>query len=99
MTFSDDDNPELAEGIDLARIEKAVREILVAIGEDPDREGLQRTPQRVARMYEEVFSGLRVDPAQYLTTTFDACHDEMVMVPDIPLASLFEHHLIPYLGH
>jgi GTP cyclohydrolase IA len=87
------------EGVDLARIEKAVREILIAIGEDPDRDGLQRTPGRVARMYEEVFAGLTEDPARHLTVTFDACHDEMVMVRDIPLASLCEHHLLPFLGH
>jgi GTP cyclohydrolase IA len=87
------------EGVDLARIEKAVREILIAIGEDPDRDGLQRTPGRVARMYEEVFGGLNEDPAKHLTVTFDACHDEMVMVRDIPLASLCEHHLLPFLGH
>jgi GTP cyclohydrolase I len=90
---------EETSGIDLARIEKAVREILIAIGEDPDRDGLQRTPGRVARMYEEVFGGLQEDPAEYLTVTFDACHDEMVMVRDIPLASLCEHHLVPFLGH
>jgi GTP cyclohydrolase IA len=89
---------ELPEGIDLARIEKAVREILVAIGEDPDRDGLQRTPRRVAEMYAEVFSGLHEDPSRHLVTTFEANHDEMVMVRDIPLFSLCEHHLVPFHG-
>ena len=84
--------------IDTARIEKAVREILEAIGEDPDRDGLQRTPERVAAMYAEVLSGLHDAPNQHLSVTFAADHDEMVMVKDIPLFSLCEHHLIPFLG-
>jgi GTP cyclohydrolase IA len=84
--------------VDLPAIEKAVREILVAIGEDPERDGLQRTPSRVAAMYEEVFSGLHDDPARHLTVTFEAEHDEMVMVRDIPLFSLCEHHLVPFAG-
>ena len=85
-------------GVDRARIAKAVREILEAVGEDPDREGLERTPERVADMYAEVFSGL-YDPAdQHLSVTFAADHDEMVMVKDIPLYSLCEHHLTPFLG-
>ena len=84
--------------VDLARIEKAVREILEAIGEDPDRDGLQRTPERVARMYAEIFSGLDVDPDELLSVTFEADHDEMVMVKDIPIASACEHHLTAFVG-
>ena len=84
--------------MDLPRIERAVREILEAIGEDPDRDGLVRTPARVAAMYEEIFSGLHDDPARHLTVTFEADHDEMVMVRDIPLFSLCEHHLVPFAG-
>ncbi|HWH01770.1 MAG TPA: GTP cyclohydrolase I FolE [Pilimelia sp.] len=84
--------------VDLARIEKAVREILIAVGEDPDRDGLQRTPARVARAYAELFAGLRVDPAKVLTTTFEADHDELVLVRDIELISLCEHHLLPFRG-
>lgn len=84
--------------MDLARIEKAVREILVAVGEDPDRDGLVRTPARVARAYAELFAGLRVDPAQVLTTTFEADHDELVLVRDIEVMSLCEHHLLPFKG-
>ena len=87
-----------AKEIDQPRIAAAVREILEAIGEDPDRDGLQSTPSRVARMYAEVCSGLHQDPAEHLKTTFEAGHDEMVMVRDIPLYSLCEHHLIPFLG-
>jgi GTP cyclohydrolase IA len=84
--------------IDLLRIEKAVREILEAIGEDPDRDGLQRTPSRVARMYAEIFGGLHEDPASNLPVTFEADHDEMVLVRDIPLYGACEHHLIPFAG-
>jgi GTP cyclohydrolase I len=84
--------------MDLARIEKAVREILEAIGEDPDRDGLQETPVRVARMYAEIFSGLHDDPAEHLTVTFSSDYDEMVMVRDIPCQSVCEHHLIPFSG-
>ncbi|HZN20493.1 MAG TPA: GTP cyclohydrolase I FolE [Micromonosporaceae bacterium] len=84
--------------VDLARIEKAVREILLAVGEDPDREGLARTPARVARAYAELFAGLRVDPAMVLTTTFEANHDELVLVRDIEVFSLCEHHLLPFHG-
>jgi GTP cyclohydrolase I len=84
--------------IDLPRIERAVREILIAIGEDPERDGLQSTPSRVARMYAEVMSGLHEDPSTHLTTTFEADHDEMVMVRDIPFASMCEHHFVPFLG-
>ena len=84
--------------IDTARIEKAVREILLAIGEDPERDGLLETPARVARMYAEVCSGLHEDPSDHIRTTFEADHDEMVMVRDIPLYSLCEHHLAPFIG-
>jgi GTP cyclohydrolase I len=84
--------------VDTARIEQAVRDILVAVGEDPDRDGLQRTPARVAAMYEEIFAGLHDDPSRHLTVTFEAEHDEMVMVRDIPLFSLCEHHLVPFAG-
>lgn len=84
--------------VDQARIEKAVREILEAIGEDPGRDGLVDTPARVARMYAEIFGGLHEDPAKHLTTTFEADHDEMVMVRDIPMYSACEHHLLPWVG-
>jgi GTP cyclohydrolase I len=85
-------------GADKARIEKAVREILEAVGEDPDRDGLARTPQRVAEMYAEILGGLHEDPDGVLEVTFEAGHDEMVMVRDIPLFSLCEHHVIPFVG-
>ena len=84
--------------IDQERIAAAVREILFAIGEDPDRDGLLDTPARVARMYAEICSGLHDDPADHLATMFEAGHDEMVMVRDIPMYSLCEHHLIPFIG-
>ncbi len=87
-----------ADGVDRPRIERAVREILVAIGEDPDRDGLLDTPARVARMYEEIFAGLRENPSSYLKTTFEADHDEMVMVSDIAMYSACEHHLLPWIG-
>jgi GTP cyclohydrolase I len=87
------DNP-----VDLPRIEGAVREILIAIGEDPDREGLRATPARVANAYAELFAGLRVDPAEVLTTTFEARHEELVLVRDIEVMSLCEHHLLPFHG-
>jgi GTP cyclohydrolase I len=84
--------------VDKPRIEAAVREILEAIGEDPERDGLLDTPARVARMYEEIFVGLREAPADHLQTSFDAGHDEMVMVRDIDLVSTCEHHLVPFIG-
>jgi GTP cyclohydrolase I len=84
--------------VDKERIERAVREILFAIGEDPDRDGLQRTPRRVAEMYAEIAGGLFDDPARHLVVTFEADHDEMVMVRDIPLFSICEHHLVPFHG-
>jgi GTP cyclohydrolase IA len=84
--------------VDFARIEAAVREILTAIGEDPDRDGLVHTPARVARMYAEVFSGLREQPDLHLQVMFEADHDEMVMVRDIAITSMCEHHLVPFIG-
>jgi GTP cyclohydrolase I len=84
--------------IDRPRIEAAVREILIAVGEDPDRDGLEGTPRRVARMYAEIFSGLHEDPGDHLKVVFEADHDEMVMVKDIPIYSVCEHHLVPWFG-
>ena len=83
---------------DLPRIEAAVREILIALGEDPDREGLLDTPERVARAYAELCAGLREDPRSHLNTTFDEDHREMVILRDIPFASICEHHLLPFTG-
>jgi GTP cyclohydrolase I len=81
------------------RIEAAVREILDAIGEDPERDGLLRTPRRIADMYvDEIFTGLHDDPAKHLKVTFEADHDEMVMVRDIAVLSVCEHHLVPFAG-
>lgn len=88
-----DDQP-----VDLQRIAAAVSEILAAIGEDPDRDGLLDTPQRVARMYAEVCGGIHTEPREHLVTQFEAGHQEMVMVKDIPLYSLCEHHLVPFMG-
>jgi GTP cyclohydrolase I len=88
----------VAPGIDTPRIEKAVREILIAIGEDPDREGLVGTPARVARAYAEQFAGLRQSPEDVLTSLFDEGHDEMVLVRDIELYATCEHHLLPFIG-
>jgi GTP cyclohydrolase I len=84
--------------VDEDRIRAAVREILLAVGEDPDREGLQETPERVARMYAELFSGLRKDPREPLQKTFTQKYDEMVLVKDIGFASVCEHHLLPFHG-
>jgi len=84
--------------MDLERIEKAVREILLAVGEDPEREGLRRTPRRVARMYQELFSGLGKDPAEHLTTAFTERYDELVVLRDISFNSTCEHHLMPFEG-
>ncbi len=75
-----------------------MREILIAVGENPDREGLQATPARVARMYAEIFAGLHEDPGEHLPATFEADHDELVLVRDIPIYSVCEHHLLPWLG-
>jgi GTP cyclohydrolase IA len=88
----------LTEPIDLLRIERAVREILLAIGEDPDRDGLAETPARVARAYAEQFSGLSQDPEDVLGTVFDADHDELILVRDIEIYSTCEHHLVPFFG-
>ena len=84
--------------VDTARIERAILELLSALGEDPSRDGLVKTPQRVAHMYEELFAGFGENPADHLEVTFAADHDEMVMVRDIPFASLCEHHLVPFIG-
>jgi GTP cyclohydrolase I len=84
--------------IDIPRIERAVREILAAIGEDPQRDGLRATPARVARMYAELFSGLHDDPVRYLETSFDEDHHELVILRDIPFNSMCEHHLMPFEG-
>lgn len=84
--------------MDIARIADAVKEILSAIGEDPEREGLQETPQRVARMYAEIFSGLESDPREHLKRFREPGNEEIVMVRDIPLYSMCEHHLIPFIG-
>jgi GTP cyclohydrolase I len=81
------------------RVAAAVRELLDAIGEDVNRDGLLDTPRRVADMYEELFGGIEEDPGAHLRTTFEAGHDEMVMVRDIPFTSLCEHHLVPFMGH
>jgi GTP cyclohydrolase I len=89
---------ESAPAMDLPRIEHAVREILIAIGEDPDRDGLAGTPARVARSYAEQFAGLRQHPADVLTKVFDEDHDEMVLVRDIELYATCEHHLLPFIG-
>ena len=83
---------------DEARVEAAIRELLVAVGEDPDREGLRETPARVARAYREIFAGLYQEPADVLTTTFDIGHEEMVLVKDIEVYSTCEHHLVPFHG-
>lgn len=83
---------------DLPRIERAVREILLAVGEDPDRDGLRDTPGRVARAMTEQFGGLLLAPGDVLTTVFDADHEEMVLVRDIELYSTCEHHLVPFFG-
>jgi GTP cyclohydrolase I len=85
-------------GVDLPRIERAVREILIAIGEDPGREGLRGTPARVARAYEFLFAGLGVDPIRRLTVGFQEDHHEMVLIRDIPFYSTCEHHLLPIFG-
>ncbi|MFF3785594.1 GTP cyclohydrolase I FolE [Streptomyces sp. NPDC001933] len=83
---------------DEKRAEAAVRELLIAVGEDPDREGLRETPGRVARAYKEIFAGLHQQPEDVLTTTFDLGHDEMVLVKDIEVFSTCEHHLVPFRG-
>lgn len=91
-------NSRRASVVDLDAIEKAVRTILEAVGEDPDRDGLLETPRRVARMYAEMFSGLTQDPARHLRVTFPEDYDEMVLVRDIRFTSMCEHHLLPFSG-
>jgi len=92
------DNGAPGRGVDAGRIERAVTELLEAVGEKPGREGLRGTPARVARMYAEILSGTRADPARHLRTTFAEDHHEMVVVKDIPFESLCEHHLMPFHG-
>lgn len=97
---ADPDEPlSSPDGVDHARIERAVREILIAVGEDPDREGLLETPARVARMYAEMFTGLRQDPREHLRKAFTEKYDEIVLVRDIAFNSVCEHHLLPFMGH
>ena len=84
--------------VDIPKLKDAVRLILEAIGEDPDREGLKETPRRVAHMYEEMFVGLRLDPARHLKVTFPEHYDEMVLIRDISFTSMCEHHLLPFYG-
>src|SRR5688572_27160230 len=91
-------NGSLPPRVDKDRIAAAVREILAAVGEDPDREGLRDTPDRVARMYEEMFAGLHKDPAELLRKTFTEKYDEIVLVKDISFESMCEHHLLPFFG-
>ncbi|MDE2282725.1 MAG: GTP cyclohydrolase I FolE [Actinomycetales bacterium] len=85
--------------VDRERVESLVRELLAAIGEDPTREGLVETPRRVSEMYVELFEGIEADPGEHLRVTFEAGHDEIVMLRDIPFTSLCEHHLVPFMGH
>ncbi|MFM8579368.1 MAG: GTP cyclohydrolase I FolE [Planctomycetaceae bacterium] len=94
-----DDGVHELTGVDRPRIERAVREILLAVGEDPDREGLRETPSRVARMYGELFAGLRQDPREHLRKAFEEKYDEIVLVRDISFQSVCEHHLLPFTGH
>lgn len=99
MSNHDDDLLEpRANDVDHAKIERAVRDILEAIGEDPDRDGLLDTPARVARMYAEISGGLQENPEEHLLKVFDVDHDEMIMVRDIPIYSMCEHHLLPFYG-
>jgi len=95
---SDNDRQGFTGPVDHGRIQAAVREILLAVGEDPDREGLQETPERVARMYAELFSGLRKDPRELLQKKFTQKYDEMVLEKDIAFESVCEHHLLPFFG-
>ena len=98
MTIDEIRDVALTGSVELARVEAAVREIIEAIGEDPAREGLVHTPARVARMYAELFEGLRIDPRSYLNVSFKADHDEMVILRDIPFYSVCEHHFMPFHG-
>src|SRR5271157_2029046 len=98
LTQVDSDVGGVAGEIDRARIERAVREILLAVGENPDREGLRETPARVARMYAELFAGLHLDPRRHLKKFFTERYDEVVLVRDISFQSMCEHHMLPFLG-
>jgi GTP cyclohydrolase IA len=98
LPSSPDRSPANVPDFDHPRAEAAVRELLIAIGEDPDREGLHETPARVARAYAELTAGLRMTAEAVLTTTFDIGHDEMILVRDIELWSMCEHHLVPFTG-
>ena len=91
-------NGSVLAAVDFPRIERAVREILIAVGEDPDREGLLETPARVARMYAEMFAGLKQDPRQHTRKFFTEQYDEVVLVRDISFCSMCEHHLLPFIG-
>lgn len=93
-----DIDPAQRQGFDQQKIENAIREIIIAIGEDPDRDGLQDTPARVARAYKEMFSGLYQRPEEVLATTFDLNHNELVIVKNIDIFSVCEHHLLPFVG-
>ena len=93
-----DIDPAQRQGFDEQKIENAIREIIIAIGEDPDRDGLQDTPARVARAYKEMFSGLYQRPEEVLATTFDLNHNELVIVKNIDIFSVCEHHLLPFVG-
>ena len=95
--ISQEPRPDIP-GFDRARAEAAVRELLIAVGEDPDREGLLQSPARVARAYQELLGGMRLAAEDVLTTTFDAGHEEMILVKDIELWSMCEHHLVPFTG-
>lgn len=99
MSDSEHEHESVPAPVDRPRIEAAVREILSAIGEDPDREGLLATPRRVADAYGELFAGLGEDPRRHLRVTFDERHNEMVVLRHIPFASVCEHHLLPFTGH
>jgi GTP cyclohydrolase IA len=96
--MSDSAENSQAVPVDLPRIERAVREILAAVGEDPDREGLLETPARVARMYAELFGGLHLEPGRHLKRVFQETYDELVLVRDISFNSMCEHHLLPFIG-
>ena len=97
-TEAEGDAAGASNAIDFARAEAAVRELLIAVGEDPDRDGLKETPARVARAYAETFAGLRMSPEDVLSTTFPIEHDEMILVRDIEVYSTCEHHLVPFHG-
>ncbi len=92
------DTLKLAGPVDLERVQRAMRELILAVGEDPEREGLLGTPERVSRMYAELFEGLRTDPRELLSVGFEVGHDEMVILKDIPFYSICEHHFMPFHG-